>query len=156
MTKDGIYNLLIILLSLGVITVALFKFILITEPGIVRVEDVDHIRLRDASENTLKLYPLLNGELDNYILLFEMDNCGSCIYKGLKELEFFQKKGNNCIAIMIHDRPSELSGWSDNYDFHPIYFISRSGFYEYFDCQQLPVMFRISGEKIEIIRYFTI
>jgi len=155
MTKDGIYNLLIILLSLGVITVALFKFILTAEPGIVRVEDVDHIRLRDTSENTLKLNPLLNGELDNYILLFEMDNCGSCITKGLNELEFFREKGKNCLAIMIHDRPVELAGWADNYEFHPIYFISRSGFYEYFNCQQLPVLFAISGDQVRIIRYFT-
>jgi len=84
------------------------------------------------------------------LLFLEIDNCSSCIYKGLNELNNSSYEG---IIIVINNNPDYFRGWVENLEFKNIYIISKNEFYENIKCPYLPVLVLIKDLKIENIRY---
>ena len=154
--KDLLINVIIIVLVILLTIIVLYKFVLNSNnETFVKIENLNQIIFKDFNEKTNTMKSLLSDKCDNYFLIFEINDCGSCISKGIENLKYFKDRGQNTVAIIIYDRPSELLGWAKNYSFKKFITISKKDFYNYFNCQYLPVFFNISKNRIKSIKYIT-
>jgi hypothetical protein len=149
---NGIIVLLLILLAIIII----YKFMLKPDLKFVNINDFNRIIYKDfkGMSNTMKT--LIKDNSNNYFLVFEINDCGSCILKGIEDLKYFANKGYNAIAVIVYDRPEELVGWTKNYSFKRFITIKKEDFYNYFNSQYLPVFFSVSDNKIKNIKYITL
>ncbi len=155
MKKDTVYNIIIGFFIIAITILVVVKFFLKGDKTSFVIEDLNDVEISDFSGKKFNLISLLNKNEETYFLMLEVDNCGSCISKGLSELKSLQKVGKTCIPIVIHDRVNEISGWASNYDFSSFFCISKKTYYEYFKFTYLPVIFSIKNKTVKIIRYIT-
>jgi len=98
--RNLFYNISILILSLAIIVVVLFKFVL--NHNIEKAFDIknfDQIHLVDFSGKQVNLSDILCKHKSLYFLIFGLNSCYSCVSKGLMDLKDLSKSGNFCIAI---------------------------------------------------------
>jgi hypothetical protein len=142
------YSILIVFLSICIVLVILFKFILKPGPGF-NIEKRESIRVTDLNGKESGLFSLFNGKEDTYLLIFSFNDCSSCIYRGIEELKTIKKAGRTCIAIVVHDYYEEIKSWSANQDFSPFVVLKRIDFYEHIKTSSTPVLVKIRNGKIK-------
>jgi hypothetical protein len=155
--KDKIYTILILVLSIAIVFVLLYKFVIkrplvIEGPKIENPEKITALRL-DGSE--VNLFGLISEKDECYCLLFELDNCQSCIYKGIVELETLEKEGKNCLGIAIHDWFEEIKGWSQHYKLKTFVVLKKVRYYEYIHSPHLPIIIKFKEGKINSYKYIS-
>lgn len=75
---EKIQNLLIILLSLAVLTAAVYKFILKKDnPALATLENPETITIQDLNNMPLNLNTLIHPSADTWIFLLKIDDCHS-------------------------------------------------------------------------------
>jgi len=143
------YSILIAILSICILLVILFKFIL--KPGVsgFDLENKESIIIRDLDGKEAKLFSLFENKEDTYLLIFSFNDCSSCIYRGIEELKAIKKAGRNCIAVVVHDYYEEIKSWSANQDFSPFVVLKRIDFYEHIKTATTPVLLKIGDGKIK-------
>jgi hypothetical protein len=143
---------LIALLSICIVLVILFKFILKPKPGF-NIENRDSLTVTDLNGKEINLISLFNDKEDTYLAIFSFNDCSSCIYRGIEELKAIKKAGRNCIAIVVHDYYEEIKSWSTNQDFSPFVVMKRIDFHEHINTQTTPVLVKIRNGKIKSAYY---
>ncbi len=153
MSKKNFYlNIAIIMMIIAIILLVVFKFVINDNRNDVSL-DIEKTNLVDLNGNKIKLSQMLSNDKVTYCLIFDMNDCPSCILKGLNDLSELKKTGLKSMAIVVHNRIDEVSGWSSNYDYSPFYMLNRNKFYEYIHVQSTPVIIKIRNGKVENYRY---
>lgn len=142
------YSILITLLSICIVLVILFKFILKPKPGF-NIENRDRLTVTDINGKEINLFSLFDHKEDTYLLIFSFNDCSSCIFRGIEELKAIKKAGRNCIAIVIHDYYEEIKSWSTNQDFSPFVVLKRIDFHDHIKTSLTPVLVKIRNGKIK-------
>jgi hypothetical protein len=155
MSKKQLFlNISICIAVISVVVVVLIKFVL---PGKswseYKFQDFEKITVFDIEGKETKFSTMVSTSESTYCFLFNMEDCYSCIVKGIQDLESLKNSGKRAIAVMVHDYPDELKGWSGNFKFTPLYSIKRAEVYEHIIVPKLPVMLEIKDNEIESIRY---
>lgn len=143
-------------LVIAIILVVLFKFIIVRkEPGVLTIDRLDSIIVYDLHEKPNKLIDLFNRDKNTYLLLFELDNCYSCIFKGMNELNRLRRAGEHCIAIAVHDYIPDVVGFSQVQDFSPFFVLKKIDFYRHIHVSYMPVFFILFKGKVINSRFIT-
>jgi len=153
--SERLFNIGIPVLAIGIIALLIVKFALNKKPGDFSIKDMGSITVLDLKGNRLNLESLLDGQRGTYGLLFELTNCNTCIVKGLADLYQLEKSGESCLAIVIHDRPEEVAGWSQFQEFSSFYILKKIDFFNHFQSALLPVFFKIKDGKVTMFRFIT-
>jgi hypothetical protein len=154
--RNLFYNISILILSLAIIIVVLFKFVL--NHNVEKAFDIknyDQIHLVDFSGKQVNFSDILCKHKSLYFLIFGLNSCYSCVSKGLMDLKDLSKSGNFCIAIAVHDNINELKGWARHEDFSPFYMLSKENFYKSIKSQYLSVIVKIDDKVIKNYRFIT-
>ena len=96
---------------------------------------------------------ILDKNDETYCLIFELDNCNTCIYKGIDDLNRLKKDGLDTIAIIVHDSIEDINGWSKHYDYSSFYMLKKSEFYKNITSSILPVFIKIKKGKVMNYRF---
>lgn len=155
--SDLFLNIGIGVVILAIITVILFKFV-INKTGkeeSFKINNIEKIMVSDLNGNQINFSDLLDKEGDTYILIFELRNCYSCIFKGIENLKSLKKSGKSCFGLAVHDYLDELNGWSTNHDFNPFFMIKKSEYFDNIHSTHLPVFIKITNGKVESYRFIT-
>ena len=142
------YSILIALLSICIILVIIFKFLLKPDPGF-NIEKRERIMVTDLNGKESNLFSLFDNKDDAYFLFFLFNDCSSCIYRGIEELKAIKKAGRISIAIVVHDYYEEIKSWAENHDFSPFVVLKRIDFYEHIKTPSTPVLVKIRNGKIK-------
>jgi len=152
MKKKNFYmNLGIIIMIIAIIVLVVFKYIIKDKNSGISI-NIEKTNLIDLNGKVIKLSQLLSDNV-NYCYIFDLNDCPSCIFKGLNDLTELKKSGDSTMAVVIHNRIDEVSGWSSNYNYSPFYMIKRNKFYAYIHVQSTPVIIKIKNGKIINYRY---
>ncbi len=151
MKRQKILDGAIIMMVLAIVTIITFKFVLPAKPDLII--DFKKMDLLDLNKNTIVLSDLLNKEETSYCMIFDLNDCFSCINKGIADLKALQEAGHNAIAIAVHQQVDELNGWSKHHDFSPFFMIRRPDFYQHIEVQTTPVIIKIEKNEIKNFRY---
>lgn len=154
--KDRLfYSVVAVLLSL-IVVIGINKFYIgKKQANSPRMENPEEIIITNLDNTQVTLASLLKEPARTYILILEIYNCSSCIYKGLSELESLTKEGEECFCLVVHDWPQEVAGWSQHYDYQRFVHIKKAAFYQYFHSPYLPVLLKIENKKIKSSRYIS-
>jgi hypothetical protein len=137
-------------LALGIVLVIIFKFVLNQKPQeSFTIKNMDEINVIDLSGNRSKLANFLEKDDITYLLIFQLNDCYSCIYRGMKDLKDLQQAGKQCLGLVVHDYTEEVSGWSTQQDFSPFLVLKRLDFFEYVKSAHTPVFVKIVKGKID-------
>ncbi len=153
MTKqDWLINTGIVIVLAAIIVVVAVKYIIPKStppgPGAVSIKEIDKIQLSDLNGNEMTLDNLLDKKGLTYCMLFDLEGCYSCIYRGLEDLKRLKASGQYCIAILVHDRIDEAQGWSTTQTFSPFYVLKKAAFYQYINTPMIPVILKIENGKV--------
>jgi hypothetical protein len=153
--KDMFYNIGIGVLVIAIMVLIVVKFIAPKNVNAdVRIKDHEKITVMDLDGNQISLVDLFDKADTTYFFIFEMNDCFSCISKGLEDLKSLKKAGKPCMGIVVHHMVDEVKGWSANYDFSPFFVIKKPDFYEYIKTPVTPVMVEFKNGKVENYRFF--
>jgi len=153
--SERFFNIGIPVLAIGIIALLIVKFALNKKPQDFSIKDPAGISVLDLKGTIVSLSSLFDDEKGTYCLLFELTNCNTCIVKGLSDLIQLEKAGERCIAIVIHDLPEEVAGWSKFQEFSSFYILKKIDFFNYIQSALLPVFFKINAGKVEMFRFIT-
>ena len=152
--SEILYSIAIGALALGIILVIIFKFVIKQKPQeSFALNNLDEINVIDLNGNHLKLVDYLGKDEVSYLLIFQLNDCFSCIYRGMNDLKELQQAGKQCLGLAVHDYPEEVSGWSAQQDFSPFLMLKRLDFFEHVRCAHTPVFVKIVKGKIASYRY---
>ena len=141
-------------LTVGIILVVLFKFVIKTGDTFAILNFRD-INVMEFNGNNGELKNFLSKDETTYCLIFDLNDCYSCINRGLEELKTLKSQGSACLGIVIHDFIEEVRGWAANYEFSPFLMLKRGDFYKHVKTPYTPVLVIFEGEKVGSYRFIT-
>lgn len=142
------------ILALAIILVVVFKFLVTPKPKeTFDIQDIEQIKVTDFNGDEINLTLFLEKSEVTYMLIFQLNDCYSCVYRGLTDLKALQKEGKQCLALVVHDNMEDVQGWSAHEDFSPFLMLKRTDFLEYVNCPHTPVFLKIAKGKIKSYRY---
>lgn len=155
--KNRIYTILIIVISVAIIFVLLYKFVIKRAPAIEvpEIKNSEKITVQTLEGIEIKLFERIGKTAECYCLFFELSNCQSCIYEGIMELENLEKNGKTCFGITIHDWYEEIRGWSQHYKLKTFFVLKKVAYYEYMHAPHLPLIIKFKEGKIDSYKYIT-
>ena len=154
MKRERFYSTAIVILSLVILIVVYMKFFHNAPDRPVDIKNIRAIKVYDGSGTLIGLSDILEEE-KNYCLLFDLNDCYSCIAKGISDLKSLKKSGKPCFGLVVHNLSDEVSGWSTQQGFSPFFMLKKTSFYEHIRSPATPVMITIKDEKVIAFRYIT-
>ena len=155
--KNGILNALLIVLGIALVGVVLVRLGLfeVGEENVesFRIEDVSAIEVQDMNGSLLKLSDILNKDGMTHVLIFDSNDCPSCIYLGLEDLKHLKKEGRETIALMIHGSLAEARSFASVNEVEQLMKLSKVTFYERLQCALTPVMVKFKKGLVSGYRY---
>jgi hypothetical protein len=153
---EQFYSIGIGVLLMGIIALVLFKFVFVPQrQDTFRIEKIDTMPILDLDGNKLHLSDLLSKDTDTYFLIFNLNDCLGCIYKGLEELKNLDNAGKTCFGLVIDDYFQEVATWASHYEFSHFLVIKRVDFYEHIKSPITPVLVRFRNQEVDSWWYFT-
>lgn len=154
--KDKLFYSIVGIFLIAIIVIGSYKFILNkNSANPPQIERADEIVITTLNGMKTSLANLINDDGETYCLILEIYNCSSCIYKGLSEMENLEKSGKDCFCLVVHDWPSEVSGWSKHYDFQNFVSVKKSVFYKHCHSPYLPVLIKFQKGKLKSYRFIS-
>ena len=119
------------------------------------IKNMDHLSVTDLMGNKVKFQDSWKKGETVYCLLFDLNDCFSCIYRGLEDLKYLKNKGKKCLGIVINDYVEEVKGWAAQYECSPVFLLKRIDFFNHIKCVKTPVFFILEKGNVENFRYIT-
>jgi len=152
---DVLYGVTVASISVAIIVVTLFKFVLNKEARIITVENPRKVTLMSTDERLINLVDLMENRDDFFVVIFGFEDCYSCISRGLSDLSALKKAGKNCAALVVYDYLDDIKGWSEKQEFSPIFMIKKSVYFENIKTPHLPVFIHFRKGEIEKYQFIT-
>jgi len=124
------------------------------EPDVI-VRGVTEMNMRDLAGDTVNLATRLSPRGATWLMFFGLDQCYSCVARGLADLTLLRKRGEHCLAVAVHPNLDEVKGWLTHESFRPIFVISRAAFLNHVECRSLPVILRMENGRVTSCAYPT-
>lgn len=152
--KDVAYTVAIACFIIASIAVFLYKFVFDDkQQGMdFRVDELERISVVSLDHEQIKLVDMIKGS-GTYVLLLDMNDCYTCIHKGIEDLKQLKKSGENCLVLVIHDNTEDVKGWAGTFDFKPFYIIEKATFYRHIHCPSTPVIAMFKEGNLFKYRY---
>jgi len=158
MNSDRIFNVIIVVL-MGFVGYLAYQRLYGDADYGKRIQDIGRTMVTSREGHTVTLSSLLaqGDKTDNtHLLILELENCESCLYKGITDIQSLAKSGNHTLVVVVNDWPIEVKSWAEHYPDIPIFAMPKSTFYNHFNLSYLPAILRIEGEKVVTHRDITI
>jgi hypothetical protein len=154
--NDWVFNITSLVLIMGIIFLIAFKFFINGKnKGDFGIAEIQQLKLADLNGNNLNFFYLLSENNETYCLFFELNNCYSCIYKGIEDLKKLKVSGCQTMGIAIHDYINDVEGWSANHEYTPFFVLKKTDFYKHFSCSLLPVLVKFHKGEVNSYRFVT-
>jgi len=154
MKKESLYNIGIGILLVAIAVVVVIRFILPEPPrNDFSISDIENLEIIDLNKNHAPLTRFLAKDEINYVLLFELTDCYTCLVKGLEDLKKLKSAGKNVIGLAVHDLVDEVDGWSAQYELSPILVLPKVEFYEHIATPMTPAIVVLKNNEVESVRY---
>jgi len=148
-------NLIIAVLAIALVVVIALRFGS-SAPSSIDIGNPAEIVVHDMGDNDSRLADMLARAPESYILLLELDNCPTCLYRGMRDIEALVKAGQSAYVIVVDDWQSEVEGWSKHYDEVPVFRMAKDVFYSQMQAGHLPVLLKLEGSEIISHRFITV
>lgn len=153
---DTLLSAAIVVVIIGIAVLVMTKFFVFkANPDTFGIDRPDQVDLLDMEENRIRFSSLCKSDLPVFFLMFQINDCYSCIHRGLTDLNSLQSEGMNCFAVVINDSFQDLSGWLSHEAFSPFYMVRRNVFIEHFKSSYLPVLVKMADGRVVSYRYIT-
>ncbi|HDP95933.1 MAG TPA: hypothetical protein ENN40_11325 [Candidatus Aminicenantes bacterium] len=118
-----------------------------SDPGMA-FQNAREMILSDLDGNRLCFLDLVSSGGETCCLFFRLNQCYSCIFRGMEDLKLLQQQEKNCFAVAVHDSIEDVRGWLTHESFHPVYVMSRAAFLRHVTCRSLPVIVRLEKSRV--------
>ncbi len=122
------------------------------DPGMA-IQNAHELVLSDLDGGRVFFQDLVLSRGETCCLFFGLNQCYSCIFRGMEDLKLLQKQEKNCFAVAVHDNIQDVRGWLTHESFHPVYVMSRDAFLRHATCRSLPVIVRMEKSRVTHCEY---
>ena len=122
------------------------------DPG-VAIHNAREMVLSDLDGNQVFFQDLVSPKGETYCLFFGLNQCYSCIFRGLEDLKRLQQQEKNCFAVAVHDSIEDVRGWLTHESFHPVYVLCRDAFLRHVTSRGMPVIVHLEDGRIRHSRF---
>lgn len=123
-----------------------------SDPGVV-IQNAREMILSDLDGNPVCFPDLVSSGGETCCLFFGLNQCYSCIFRGLEDLKLLQQQEKNCFAVAVHDSIGDVRGWLTHESFQPVYVMSWDAFLRHVTCRSLPVIVRLKKSRVTHCKY---
>jgi len=118
--------------------------------------NLEQVTLHDLQEESDTFAELLAKHPDAHVLILELENCASCLYKGMNDLSALVTEGHDGFVVVVNDWQEEVVGWSGNYPQVPFFRMTRSDLYTGMNIPHLPVLLGFEKGSLTSHRFITV
>ena len=155
--RNRLLNGFLIVLILALLTIVAIRFGLVKGAEVnvksFKIEDISTVDVLDMNGGILRLIDLLSKDGSTYMLLFDSNDCPSCIYVGLEDLKQLKKGGQEAFALMIHESLAEARTFASVNEVEQFLTLAKVAFYENFQCALTPVIVKFKKGEVSSYRY---
>ncbi|MBC7361466.1 MAG: hypothetical protein H5U06_04185 [Candidatus Aminicenantes bacterium] len=155
MLSEKTLDYLIIIFSALLVCVFIFRFIIKDNQKSFSI-NVAKITISRLDGTQIKLVDMVKNKDEAYILLFRLNDCYSCITKGLSDLQNLSKSGYECIAIVIHDCLPDVKGFAEMFSGISFHQLTIKEQYEYIHSPYFPVILSLKNKRVVNYRFITL
>jgi len=153
--SDKSINKLIILVSIAIMVVISAKYIL---PMVLKGNDVSlnfsELTLTNLENQPIPFRNIGTNNKQLAVFIFTLNDCQTCIMKGMADALDIQKKGEKIIYIIVHNNFDEFNSWSDTYaQGSEVYYVNTLDSYKFIKSPHLPVMIFVQKGKVDNFKY---
>lgn len=158
MNKNTVLNILLGLVFIGIVAVVVFKLVIPPSSpqgsGYLRISGWQDIGVMDINGNKIKLGRIIPGDSSIYVMICDMDDCFSCIYKGVDDMKKLGNAGHEGVVVVVADKIEDVKGWSAaNFPgYSNFYMLDTASFYDHIQTPSTPVIAKIESGKVSSFR----
>ncbi|MBN1196091.1 MAG: hypothetical protein JXA62_01640 [Candidatus Aminicenantes bacterium] len=119
----------------------------------VAIQNAREMILSDLDGNRFCFLDLVSSGSETCCLFFGLNQCYSCIFRGMEDLKLLQQQEKNCFAVAVHDNTKDVRGWLTHESFHPVFVMSRHAFLRHVSCRLLPVIVHMEKSRVTHCAY---
>lgn len=123
-----------------------------TDAGMT-IQNASELVLSNLEGSRIFFQDLVSSRGETCYLFFRLNQCYSCIFRGMEDLKLLQQQNKNCFAVAVHDNIKDVRGWLTHESFHPVYVMSRDAFLRHVTCRSLPVIVRMAKSRVTHCEY---
>lgn len=98
---------------------------------------------------------MIKHKKEIYILLLKLNDCYTCVAKGLADIQNLSRSGSNYICIIVHDSLDDIKGFAETFPEIIFHQIKTKGQYENIRCLYFPVIAKLNNKRIVNYRFIT-
>lgn len=148
-------NCLLVVISIVLIIVVVFKFVINKSDSSNYSMDVGAITITSMDGEPKKLMDIALYNGDTYVLVFKLNDCYSCIAKGIEDIQNLHASGSVYISIVIHDSLNDVRGFAETFPnvvFHQMTTVDQ---YEHIRSPIFPVIVKMKNNKVSSYNFVT-
>ena len=153
--SENLVNYLLVVFSIVLIIVVLFKFVIKKGNPSNFSMDVAAITITSLDRAQIKLIDLVKNKSDTYILVFKLNDCYSCIAKGIEDIQNLHTSGHEYVSIVIHDSLYDIQGFAETFPKVVFYQMTTADQYEHIRSPIFPVVVKLKNDKVVTYKYVT-
>lgn len=148
-------NCLLALCSIVLSFAVIFKLIVKSHNSAdfnIRMEEIKITNMEGGSED---LIDLAAEKSETYILIMRLNDCYSCVAKGIEDIKSLYSSGYGYVVIAAHDSLDEVRGFAGIFSDVKFYQLSVADLYQSIRSPMLPVMAKVKNGRVVGHRFIT-
>jgi|YelNatPaOPRAMG01_1025707.scaffolds.fasta_scaffold09448_8 hypothetical protein len=154
MISEKTINYLLVILAIILLLIVIFRFISKDNKASFSI-NVNKIKISSLDGNQIKLIDILRNKKDTYILLFKLNDCYTCIAKGIADIQNLSKSGSDYICIVIHDSLNDIKNFAETFPEINFHQITTKEQYENIHSLYFPVIANFKNKRLINYRFIT-
>lgn len=152
--KNLLMNIILVLAIAGIAAVLIFRFVIpgSGEPRLshLRLDAPGKITISDMNGNKTTLLEIMPEKTTFYLMICDMDDCFSCIYKGVGDTKRLSDAGHENAVIVVADKLEDVRGWSTiNFPtYSNFYMLDTASFYDHIHTARTPIIAKFERGKV--------
>ena len=141
-------NCLIALCSIVLSVAVIFKFIVKSDKSADFFIHIEKIKITNMEGESVDLIDLVAENSETYILIMRLNDCYSCIAKGIEDIKSLHLSGHGYVVIAAHDSLDEVRGLTGIFSDVRFYQLSVAEQYQFIHSPMLPVLVKIKNGRV--------
>lgn len=154
MVSEKAIDYLLLILSIVLILIVISKFIIKDNKAPFSM-NVNRITISSLDGTHIRLADMLTNKGDIYVLVFRLNDCYTCLAKGIADMQDLSRSGSDYICLVIHDNLEDIKGFAQIFPEINFHQITTKEQYENIRSPYFPIIVMLRNKKVINYRFIT-
>lgn len=151
---EKLVNCLLIMFSAAFCIIVLYKYVIRRTSPAFSI-DIAAVSVTSMNREPIRLSEMAGDSREAYMLFFKLNDCYSCIAKGIEDIQNLSAAGLNAVSIVIHDSLDDIQGFAGTFPKTVFFQLTTASQYMHVRSLIFPVIAKVKNNKVVSYRYVT-